>query len=83
MQPYKLYNMSASIFDLNDTRCFNVVLNTTEALSPAFIIEGNSNIINYNFFFLLYLLKIVIIFLQITIGHQQNTARGRNQDGMI
>ncbi|CAH1153337.1 unnamed protein product [Phaedon cochleariae] len=34
---FKFYNMSKSIVDLNTTLCYKITMNTTEAVSPAFI----------------------------------------------
>ncbi|VEN39545.1 unnamed protein product [Callosobruchus maculatus] len=35
---FKYYNMSKSIQELNTTRCYKITMNTTDAISPAFII---------------------------------------------
>lgn len=37
---YKYLNMSKSIYELNTTWCYKITFNQTEAVSPAFIIEG-------------------------------------------
>ncbi|KAK9874234.1 hypothetical protein WA026_002586 [Henosepilachna vigintioctopunctata] len=36
---FRFYNMSVSMNDLNNTMCFRMVMNFTEAVSPAFIIK--------------------------------------------
>lgn len=36
---FRFYNMSVSMDNLNTTKCFRMVMNFTEAVSPAFIIE--------------------------------------------
>ncbi|CAH1110152.1 unnamed protein product [Psylliodes chrysocephalus] len=36
---FKYYNMSKSIYDLNVTMCYQVTMNATEAVSPAFSIK--------------------------------------------
>jgi hypothetical protein len=38
----RYYNMSRSLDDLNTTLCFRTTMNFTEAVSPAFVIEGKS-----------------------------------------
>nr|XP_023018628.1 nicastrin [Leptinotarsa decemlineata] len=35
---FKFYNMSKSIQQLNTTKCYKITMNTTEAISPAFLI---------------------------------------------
>ncbi|KAJ8967043.1 hypothetical protein NQ314_003160 [Rhamnusium bicolor] len=35
---FRYYNMSKSIYELNVTLCYKITMNTTEAVSPAFII---------------------------------------------
>ncbi|KAJ8985191.1 hypothetical protein NQ317_018220 [Molorchus minor] len=37
---FHYYNMSKSITDMNVTLCYKITMNTTEAVSPAFVIPG-------------------------------------------